>query len=315
MTGHSSKKRNALEIVLLAILLLAGYALFQKLTGSRAVLLESNLQSNLACISRYLHAPKVDTVLVGSSIAGRLLPEYFGDQGLEVANLGLNGCGALYGLEVVGMRKDLPKLVLVDTSGLFKQSSRNEATLREAVSSPTFHMGAGFPPFRAENRPLSLLYWWLKKSNDRRDAGRIHHAWIPYQVKTLPYETDHESARSVWIYDPSDWGGAQENASESAIKQTLGNLKARGVDIRLVDIPRAEGWGHPVGGKLRRFSEELGVPLLEPGVGIARTNDTLRFTDGRHLDLPSARSVAQEICEELKKPDREQTRKAQGSRD
>ncbi|MCX6960787.1 MAG: hypothetical protein NTW91_11040 [Verrucomicrobia bacterium] len=288
MNSRSSKNRNALEILLLAVVLLAGYALFQKLTGSSAVLLESNLQSNLARISRYLHAPKIDTVLVGSSVAGRLLPEYFRTRGMEVSNLGLDGCRTLHGLEIVQQRKDLPTLVLVDTSALFMEANANEATLRDAVSSPTFHMGEGFTPFRPENRPLSLLYWWMKKLSDRRGGAKTHSAWIADKPKNELFVKEGEAA--------------EDDTNDRAIKNALFGLKSKGVDVRLVEIPRAEGWGHPRGGKLREISEKTGVPILEPGVEIAKTTETLHFTDGLHLDVPSAKAVSAKICEELGDP-------------
>jgi hypothetical protein len=281
MTSNSSKNRNALEIFLLAVVFLVGYALFQRVSGMEAVLLESNLQSNLARISRYLHAPKVETVLVGSSVAGRLLPEYFRNQGMEVSNLGLDGCRTLYGLEIVQMRKDLPKLVLVDSSALFMEANGNEVTLREAVASPTFQLGGGFAPFRPENRPLSLLYWWMKKLSDRKGGARVHGAWKEGKPEGDPLLKEGESIT--------------EDSNDHAIKTALSGLLNRGVDVRLVEIPRAEGWGHPRGGKLRKISEETGVPLLEPGVVISKTMDTLHFTDGLHLDVPSAKKVAAEI--------------------
>jgi len=287
MNGSPSKNSNALEILLFALVLLAGYAFFQKATGSQAVLLESNLQSNLARISRYLYAPKVDAALVGSSVAGRLLPQYFKDQGVEVINLGLDGCRTLYGLEIVQQRKDLPRTVLVDTSALFMEANANEATLREAVASHTFQMGEGFTPFRPENRPLSLLYWWMKKFSDRKGGARTHHAWLPDQPKEAPPLKDGESVREDW--------------NDLAMKKTLMALKSKGVKVFLVEIPRSEGWGHPRGGKLRKISEETGVSLLEPGVEIAAKTDTLQFTDGLHLDVPSAKSVSKQICESWQK--------------
>jgi len=297
MIGRSSKTRNALEILLFALVLLAGYALFQKVTDSQAVLLESNLQSNLARISRYLHAPKVETVLVGSSVAGRLLPQYFKDRGVEVINLGLDGCRTLYGLEIIQQRKDLPRTVLVDTSALFMEANANESTLREAVSSPTFQMGEGFTPFRPENRPLSLLYWWMKKFSDRKGGSRLHKACLPDKAKTDPYVKDGESDR--------------EDANDRAIKEMLMALKSKGVNVLLVEIPRAEGWGQPRGGKLRKISEESGVSLLEPGVEIAETTAILRFTDGLHLDVPSAKMVSTQICGSLQKQSHKNAQKAQ----
>jgi hypothetical protein len=204
---------------------------------------------------------------------------------VEVINLGLDGCRTLYGLEIVQQRKDLPRTILVDTSALFMEANANEATLREAVSSPTFQMGEGFTPFRPENRPLSLLYWWMKKFSDRKGGARTHLAWLPNQAKEAPFVKDGEVAA--------------EDRNDRAIKEVLIGLKSKGVNVLLVEIPRAEGWGHPRGGKLRKISEETGVSLLEPGVEIAGTSDTLRFTDGLHLDVPSAKKVSEQVCDEL----------------
>lgn len=297
MSDYSPKTRNALEILCIALVLLAGYSLFQKATGSQAALLESNLQSNLARISRYLYAPKVDAALVGSSVAGRLLPQYFKDQGVEVINLGLDGCRTLYGLEIIQQRKDLPRTVLVDTSALFMEANANEATLREAVASHTFKMGEGFTPFRPENRPLSLLYWWMKKFSDRKGGARTHLAWLPNQAKEAPFVKAGEVAA--------------EDRNDLAIKEVLRGLKSKGVNVLLVEIPRAEGWGHQRGGKLLKISGDTGVSLLEPGVEIAGTSDTLRFTDGLHLDVPSAKSVSKQICESLQNQRRKDAQKAQ----
>jgi hypothetical protein len=230
-------------------------------------------------------------------VAGRLLPQYFNDQGCEVINLGLDGCRTLYGLEIVQQRKDLPRLVLVDTSALFMEPNANEATLREAVSSPTFQMGKEFKAFRPENRPLSLLYWWMKKFSDRKGGARVHQACLPDKTKMDPYVKDSESVG--------------EDANDRAIKEMLMALKSKGVNVLLVEIPRAEGWGQPRGGKLRKISEESGVSLLEPGVEIAETTDTLRFTDGLHLDVASAKTVSKQIYEGLQKQSHKAAQKTQ----
>jgi transcription-repair coupling factor (superfamily II helicase) len=72
-----------------AVLLAAGWWVFVGWSGWRADLAESNLQANLIRITRYLRAESPDVVLVGSSIGGRLVPEYFELEGREFHNLGL----------------------------------------------------------------------------------------------------------------------------------------------------------------------------------------------------------------------------------
>jgi hypothetical protein len=285
MTSHKSRYKNALEIVVVAILLLAGYAIFQRLTGTSAVLLESNLQSNLARASRYLNASKVDTVLVGSSMTGRLLPSYFKGEGMNISNLGLDGCHAPFGLEIILMRKDLPQRVLIETASLDHDPNANEKTVREAIQTPTFKIGRVVEAFRPENRPLSLLYWWCKQLSDRKPGGSSHPAFINDQQNADPTS---ESSKSELI------------GNDQAIEEILITLKKRGVDVRLFSIPHADGWGMPQSGRIAKISKDVGIPILEPGVEIAKRTDTLRFTDGAHLDVASATLISQEIARMLR---------------
>jgi len=285
MISQKSRYRNALEVMILSILLLAGYAIFQRLTGTSAVLLESNLQTNLARVSRYLNASKVDTVLVGSSMMGRLLPSYFKDEGIDISNLGLDGCHAPFGLEIIMMRKDLPKRVLVETASLNHDPNANEKTVREAIQTPTFKIGGAVEAFRPENRPLSLLYWWCKKLSDRKPGGSSHSAFINDRTTTDPTPKNAKSE-------------LEEN--DLAIEEILITLKQKGVDVRLLSIPHADGWGMPQSGRIAKISTDVGIPILEPGVEIAKITDTLRFTDGAHLDVASATLISQEIARMLR---------------
>jgi len=285
MTRHKFRYRNALEIVAVAILLLAGYAIFQKLSGISAVLLESNFQSNLARASRYLNAPNVDTVLVGSSMTGRLLPSYFKEEGMEVFNLGLDGCHSPFGLEIILMRKNLPKRVLVEAASLDHDPNANEKTVREAIQTPTFKIGRVIEAFRPENRPLSLLYWWCKQLSGRKPGGSSHSAFMIDEQKADPTS---KSAKSELV----------EN--DQAIEEILITLKKRGVDVRLFSIPHADGWGMAQSGRISKISKNVGIPILEPGVEIAKRTDTLRFTDGAHLDVVSATLISQEIARMLR---------------
>ena len=293
MIHQKSRYKNALEIVVLSILLLAGYALFQRLTGSSAVLLESNLQSNLARISRYLNASKVDTVLVGSSMTGRLLPSYFKEQGMEVANLGLDGCHAPIGLEIVLLRKNLPKLVLVEADAIPNDpnatANSNEQTLREAYQSPTFQMGAVIDSFRPENRPLSMLYWWIKKLSGSKPGAVGHSARAP-KPDDIPAASQQKSS-------PED---APNKIQIKQIEGLLSTLKERGVNVCLLAVPHAEGWGAPQSGWIRRISTDLGIPILEPGVELAKRTEILHFTDGAHLDVASAKQIVAETVKNLR---------------
>jgi hypothetical protein len=142
-----------------------------------------------------------------------------------------------------------------------------------------------------------LLYWWTKKLSDGKNGARVHQAWLPEKSKTDPIVKDRDQV--------------EEDVDDHAITSALKALKSKGVNIVLVEIPRAEGWGHRRGGRLQKISEDSGVPLMEPGVVIAKKTNALHFTDGLHLDVPSAKIVSKQICDNLQELSRENTEKTQ----
>jgi hypothetical protein len=221
-------------------------------------------------------------------MTGRLLPSYFKEEGMDVFNLGLDGCHSPFGLEIITMRKNLPKRVLVETASLDHDPNANEKTVREAIQTPTFKIGGAVEAFRPENRPLSLLYWWCKKLSDRKPGSSSHSAFITECTTTDPAPKSVKSK-------------LEENDLET--EEMLITLKKKGVDVRLLSIPHGDGWGMPQSGRIAKISTDIGVPIIEPGVEIAKITDTLRFTDGAHLDAASAKQVAAEIVNELRKSD------------
>src|ERR1035437_3685683 len=93
--------KQARSILMLAVGILAAYVILIRAGGIRAELAESNLQANLIRISRYEHERPAEFVIAGSSIAGRLLPTYFQELGMDVQNLGLDGSSTLFAFEVI----------------------------------------------------------------------------------------------------------------------------------------------------------------------------------------------------------------------
>lgn len=280
--------KDALSILTLAALLLAGYATLLYATGARAQLAESNLQANLIRISNYLHEPPAPVALVGSSVAGRLLPEYFSENGISIQNVGLDGSRPLFAFEILRMRKSLPAVILVDTSVLFQPLMSNDDTLRESVENPTFQAGKWFPPLRPSFRPSSLLYSRIKSFRDSRGGGVAQ----PAERATEPENRPVAVGKVAW--DPQD----QFDAVRSALK----NFQTHGADVRLLAIPRGAGWGTSMEGLERRLANELGLPVMEPGPTLAAGGAHLVFSDGLHLDVPSAKRVSGEISRRLHLP-------------
>lgn len=270
-------RRFPWRIFVLAALLSSAWLAMTFWAGWRADLAESNLQANLIRITRYLNAESPDIVLVGSSISGRLLPEYFDLSGRQVLNLGLDGSGPLFAFEVLSQAPQPPGLVLLECDSLFRPLSPNDEILRESMESTTANLSEYIALFRPEVRPITVAYARLKSWRDGMAQGR----------RRSPEHTAGQDGEEL----PHNY---------ELIKEKVSALKARGSRIILVDVPAGEGWATPLGGAARRLAAEFDLEVLEPGLEIYRTEgDILRFTDGLHLDGPSAAMVSRAIAAHL----------------
>jgi hypothetical protein len=276
---ESNYHRFPWRIFALAGLLSLAWLALSVWGGWRADLAESNLQANLIRITRYLQADSPDIVLLGSSISGRLLPEYFNFEGREVLNLGLDGSGPLFAFEILSQQARRPNLVLLEADSLFRPLSGNDSILREAMGSTTAKLSEHLALFRPEVRPFTVAYARLKSWRDGLAQGRQrppHHAAGP--VEGLPSNYD-------------------------SVKNKVAALKAQGSRIFLVNMPAGEGWAMPLAGPAKLLAEELQLEVLEPGVEIHQMEgDVLRFTDGLHLDGPSAAKVSRILASRLDAP-------------
>lgn len=266
--------RDAIVILALAAFFLLAYLGFVTMTGASADLAESNLQANLIRITRYLRQEKPADVLVGSSVAGRLLPAYFLEAGSEVSNLGLDGSRPLFVFEILEKNSVKPKRILLDTSTLFQPVSVNDATIRKAMNSPTASLAGAVQILQPAFRPSSVLYSRLKALNEEKNAGIL---CSPEAATTR--ETPGDPA-----------------VTSPVISQFITKFQKQGIEVVLVEIPRGTGWGLPTSGPARSLADQLGLTFLEPGPEIFRKEgNVLRFSDGFHLDVPSARKVTHSI--------------------
>jgi hypothetical protein len=162
---------DAAQVLIICLFLVLCYLGLLQCPGANALFAETNIQSNLIRISKYLHHPVPNGVIVGSSLSGRLLPEYFREEGLDVANLGLDGSRSCFGLEVLSRRPERCRLVLIEVNTLFMPKNSNEMTLQEAIANPTFRLGGILPAMDPIHRPSSLLYTLFKEKKDFTAGG------------------------------------------------------------------------------------------------------------------------------------------------
>jgi hypothetical protein len=82
-----------------------------------------------------------------------------------------------------------------------------------------------------------------------------------------------------------------------SVKKEVTALMGQETQVVLVNMPDGEGWAMPLSGPAKKLADELGLDVLEPGSDIYLTEgDVLRFTDGLHLDGPSAAKVSETLA-------------------
>lgn len=269
--------------------LFAAWSLVLAVLPWRAHIAESNYHSNLIRLEHALFQPRPHLALVGSSITGRLLPEYFeGTPAPTIANLGLDGSGPLLGLELLAGQSNPPPVVLIEANLLMVPEGPNDRTLRAAVDGFGFTLARHIPLLRADARPTSLVYSWLKR---RRDAASV----VPppqaatdvrgtATAETTPQETrlDQNS--------PAELGHHKER-----IYELCRRLKQRGITLVVVRFPTqavpVQTAFHPLDftGDLAR---DLGVRRIDLGKQFRDQGQVPGYTDGIHLAPASARLAA-----------------------
>lgn len=271
-----SNGRNALLILLSALSLLFLHGAFIKLTGFHARHSESNLQSNLLRLHRYFRSENPSQgILVGSSISGRLYSEYFHDQGVDVANLGLDGSRPIYSLELILKRGVRPKFILIEANTVFWDYTGNDAAITKEISSPAFRIGSWIYPMSPEARPSSLLFSMMKALQEKSGGG------IKVERK--------KSGENVSVSAPETYGKARE---------LILQLAGKGIPIALVIIPA--GTRDPQTTHLTKLATECGVPLIALRDVLPDQGNGLRYSDGLHLVQDSAKQVVNALVDVIR---------------
>lgn len=276
MNQPASKGGNVLTILIITMVLLISYAVILKLSGMNVRHSESNLQSNLIRLHQYFFSSVPSQgVLVGSSIGGRLDSQYFREQGLNIASLGLDGSRPLYSLNLLLTGSKIPKIVIIEGNTIFWEYTGNDAAITKEINSPTFQMGSWFPLISPDARPSSVLFSILKARKERQGDGMLveYHDMRSDQKPSLP-----------------------KNFSESL--ETIRHLKAMGVSVVLVTVPSGNKESDP--SAIEFLAREAGVPLIKIRDHLPDRGNGLRYSDGMHLMGADAREVVKVLVQRMR---------------
>jgi hypothetical protein len=289
MASHS----QARKILGLAAALAVGFGLLAPVTPWHAELAESNFQANRIRLESFLFNPTPKTVLVGTSLTGRLRPSYLSDTGLApVANLGLDGLDPMFGLDFVLSRPTTPPLVVIEANMLTQSYDSNEATLKSAVEGIQFRLARYVPLLRAQFRPSSMFYSWLKD----HQGGQ---AGAPAAV---PAASDATNPAVAAIPAVSNQAGS--DATKERVRCQVRSLRERGARIVLLRMPMnggAEAGKNPSFAFADELAREFQLSQVDLEAELAARGLAICYTDGLHLAAGSARDASRVLAEVLER--------------
>jgi len=235
-------------------------------------LAETNYTANRMRIERFLEGPKPKCLIVGTSIAGRLLPSYFKGSGLEnIVNLSLDGASPITGLQLTLGQPKTPDLVLLEAHRLWNPVRANDHQLLALSQGMDRRLHSEVTLTKADSRPTTVLYGWLK-SHQHQEGGQVTEAKGPVNasgvLKTVP--RPEELIRAVH------------------------ELEARGTKVVMIRLP--VGRENPVDPKgqddVDLLVKDLGLPTIDLYRQSLEWAEPIRYSDGLHLAPESARRLA-----------------------
>ena len=282
--------RQALRIIGLTVLLAGMSALFVRVAPWHAELAETNFQANLIRLQAFLFDSPHQSVLAGSSIAGRLLPTYFeGTPLAPLANLGLDGSSALLGLDLA--LTNPPPVVLVEVNTLLKPYDANDELLVRTLRSFMFRASGKVGLLRAEWRPSSMIYSWLKT---RRAQGRGAPAGPSPRAPT--------ALAGDPLRAPAADPGLE--ATKAHLRARIQALTAHGSRVVLVLLPtgrRSNSSNNPCLAFADELAREFHLLQLDLEAECSSRGRVLTYSDGLHLAPAAARETSQLLSQLLPK--------------
>ena len=270
--------RGCLQILVAAAVLLAAYAGLLHVTGWHADYGEANTVSNEIKWQRYERHRDADLVFLGSSMGGRVPAERLAGTGRRGVNLCLDGSGPALGAALLQEDGVWPALVLIEANTLSLPASQNDRTLHAHFRSFHNTLARSLPFFRAESRPVTVVFSQLKRRMDERrgdgqEPGRTAEAEVRRlleRAEESPPERAAGPAAQAWV-------------------ETVRRFRDHGSRVVLVMLPD--------GGRDRGADYALAHRLAAEGalfldVKGAFPEDRFRYTDGLHLIRASGEAIA-----------------------
>jgi hypothetical protein len=239
---------------------------------------------SLVTLNRYVREDVPDIVLVGSSVTWRLKEEYFALP--SVRNLALAGGSPVTGLEIVAAQPRLPKLVLIESNILTRET---DAALVARFSADGAAQALWLRPVRSL---VAALETWTHAPPSPAQARAEQQRLLGQPPATFDNRIHRD--RAVAQMNEGD-ATAPVRANVLRIRQLIDDIVRRGSRVRLIAIPFEPEIERS---RLVTSSQQIvraAFPNEASWLEIDPPRGELRWADGVHLDERSALLVVRAI--------------------
>lgn len=239
---------------------------------------------SLVTLNRYMREEVPDIVLVGSSVTWRLKEEYFTLP--RVRNLALAGGSPVTGLEIVAAQPRLPKLVLIESNILTRET---DAALVARFSGGSAAQALWLRPVRSL---VAALETWTHAPPNQTQARAEQQRLLGQPPATFDNRVYRD--RAVAQMNEGD-AAAPVRANVLRIRQLIEEIERRGSRVRLIHIPFEPEIERS---RLVASSQQIvraAFPDDATWLTIDPPRSELRWADGVHLDERSALLVVRAI--------------------
>lgn len=255
-----------------------------RLSGGKTLKSESNYFSSVARIQTETQG-KPRIMMLGSSMTGRL-----GDRARHiegVANLGCDGGSAMVALRAMdeNILPPAPTLV-IEANTLSYELEHRGKEIGKAIASPWFQVGIRHSNLSATARPAAFAYSWLMT---RKVESNASSEFLPIASKPA-------------VLDPTTAPLLDANADTlvDEITAMLKRMEKRGCKILIVMLPPALDANSTQSKIAHAVAARSGIAWWDLTDGLPP--GSVGFSDGLHLDAPSAQKVMLTLMRELDTP-------------
>jgi hypothetical protein len=239
---------------------------------------------SLVTLNRYVREEVPDIVLVGSSVTWRLKEQYFSLP--RVRNLALAGGSPLTGLEIVVAQPRLPKLVLIESNILTRET---DAALVARFSGGPAAQTLWLRPVRSL---VAALETWTHAPPSPAQARAEQQRLLGLPPATFDNRVYRD--RAVAQMNEGD-AAAPVRANVLRIRELIEEIERRGSRVRLIQIPFDPEIERSRLVASSRQIVRAAFPDDTTWLTIDPPRSELRWADGVHLDERSALLVVRAI--------------------